>query len=197
MFDALKAKTLSIDDVKPSVVLDAYTNKLGLFTGEGKKDQFPDAFIFERIKAEAINSDPIVIVSDDKDFKPALKDADGVSVLKSIEDLFKTLGLQVEIPKIDEFLVQQKETVIKRFDAELKNWILEAIDVEGAEIEVVSVDSVQTDDLISFGTVGAGNEIIVVGRAFISSLSISGIDTPQRPSTSFRKCGRPNSLTTL
>lgn len=66
MFDSLKAETLSIDEVKPSSVLDAYTRRTGLFSGVGKKDQFPDAFIFERIRTEASTSNPIVIISADK-----------------------------------------------------------------------------------------------------------------------------------
>jgi hypothetical protein len=126
MFEALKAKTLSIDDVKPSAVLDAYTHRTGLFTGEGKKDQFPDAFILERVRAEASSSVPLILVADDKDFKVAVKDSDNLSVLKTIEDLFKMLGLQVEIPEIDDFLDEQKDEVIELFDAELKNWILDA-----------------------------------------------------------------------
>jgi hypothetical protein len=140
-----------------------------LFTGEGKKDQFPDAFILERARAEASSSAPIILVADDKDFKVAVKDSDNLSVLKTIEDLFKMLGLQVEIPEIDDFLDEQKGTVIELFDAELKNWILDATDVEDADIEILSVESVKADDLISFGTVGAGNEIIVVGNATIKA----------------------------
>ena len=53
MFAHLKAKTLAIDDIKPSKVFTAYTEKSGFFTGEGKRDQFPDAFIFECLKTEA------------------------------------------------------------------------------------------------------------------------------------------------
>jgi hypothetical protein len=55
MFRSLRAETLSIDSVKPSVVFDAYARKRGLFGGDAKKDQFPDAFIFEVLKAAATN----------------------------------------------------------------------------------------------------------------------------------------------
>jgi hypothetical protein len=53
MFTSLRAETLSIDSVKPSVVFDAYARKTGLFDDDAKKDQFPDAFIFEVLKAAA------------------------------------------------------------------------------------------------------------------------------------------------
>lgn len=44
MFTGLKASVLKIDDVKPSAVFIAYSERTGFFL-EGKKDQFPDAFI--------------------------------------------------------------------------------------------------------------------------------------------------------
>jgi hypothetical protein len=47
MFRSLRAETLSIDSVKPSVVFDAYARKGGLFGDDVKKDQFPDAFILK------------------------------------------------------------------------------------------------------------------------------------------------------
>jgi hypothetical protein len=45
MFSKLGATTLSIDSVAPSKIFDDYSKRRGLFTGEGKKDQFPDAFM--------------------------------------------------------------------------------------------------------------------------------------------------------
>jgi hypothetical protein len=61
MFRLLRAETLSIDSVKPSVVFDAYARKAGLFGDDAKKDQFPDAFIFETLKAAATKGDPLTI----------------------------------------------------------------------------------------------------------------------------------------
>ena len=59
MFSSLRAETLSIDSVKPSVVFDAYARRTGLFGDDAKKDQFPDAFIFEALKATVTKSDPL------------------------------------------------------------------------------------------------------------------------------------------
>ena len=51
MFRSLRAETLSIDSAGPSVVFDAYARKAGLFGDDAKKDQFPDAFIFDAMEA--------------------------------------------------------------------------------------------------------------------------------------------------
>jgi hypothetical protein len=169
MFAALKAKTLSIDAIKPSVILDSYTQKKGLFSGEGKKDQFPDAFIFECIRAEASTNDPIVIISNDKDFDAPVKNEDNLSVLKSIEGLFKTLGLQVDDPDIEDFLDKQHDNLVDHFDSELKNWWLDASDVQDADIEVSTVEDVELGELTTFGTIEGGNEIIVIGNATLQA----------------------------
>lgn len=169
MFNALKAKTLSINEVKPSIVLGAYTQKTGLFSGEGKKDQFPDAFIFERVRTEASTNDRIVIISNDKDFAAAVKNEKLLSVLKSIEDLFKKLGLQVKVPNIENFLDEQEDNIKELFDDELQNWRLDASDVRDAEIEVSGVNRIELEEITSFGAIGGGSNIIVVGNATIDA----------------------------
>jgi hypothetical protein len=56
-----------------------------------------------------------------------------------------------------------------RYSISTANRTFPATDVEDADIEVLSVESVKADDIISFGTVDAGNEIIVVGNATINA----------------------------
>jgi len=51
-----------------------------------------DAFIFECLKHEASEMEPIVVVSDDGDFDTPSKDAINISVLKSIPELFCKAG---------------------------------------------------------------------------------------------------------
>src|SRR5437879_3085354 len=105
MFKSLRTEALSIDSIKPSVVFDAYARRTGLFGDDAKKDQFPDAFIFEVLKAVAKQSDPLTIVSDDKDFAAVIEDADHISRLKSIPDLFADLGLTIEAaPDVEDFV---------------------------------------------------------------------------------------------
>lgn len=169
MFDSLKSKYLPIDHIKPSIVFTAYAEGSGFFTGEGKKDQFPDAFIFECLKAEASKKSPVVIVSNDNDFNIPVKNIDDISLLKTIPDLFQMLGLQVEAPEIEQFLEQNEKNLIDIVDKELSDWGLQVNDVEDAEIEESSVTKVELTDVISFGSTDKSSSILVVGTAEITA----------------------------
>lgn len=169
MFNALKAKTLTIDDVKPSTVFTAYAEGTGFFAGEGKKDQFPDAFLFECLKAEASRSTPVVIVSSDSDFAAPTRDVEHIILLGSLPDLFRELGFQIEAPEIKTFLDENKNELVGLIDSELRDWGLEASDVEDADIEVASVTRVEIFDPVSFGSTKKGGSILVVGTAQINA----------------------------
>src|SRR5579862_1216147 len=142
MFKSLKAKTLAIDDVKPSVVFDAYAAGEGFFSGDGKKDQFPDAFAFECIKQEASKKEPVIIVSNDGDFIGPAQSAKHISLVKSLPELFAALGLEMKVPEIDEFVEKHNDDLIKRVDRQLNNWGLNSDDVMDAEIDEITVNSV-------------------------------------------------------
>lgn len=169
MFKDLKAKILTIDDVKPSTVFTAYGEGNGFFAEKGKKDQFPDAFIFECLKAEASAESPVIIVSDDGDFDVPVESAEHISLLKTVPELFKELGLQVEAPEIEEFLDDNEDALLDLVDKELKDWILDPSDVEDANIEVSTVTSVEPADLISFGSIKDGGRILIIGTAKITA----------------------------
>ncbi|WP_312708733.1 PIN domain-containing protein, partial [Stenotrophomonas sp.] len=49
MFSRFQAEMQSIDNVRPSYILEQYTQGAGLFGPSGKKEQFPDAFIFAAV----------------------------------------------------------------------------------------------------------------------------------------------------
>lgn len=168
MFDGISAKTLKIDDVKPSAVFEAYANSEGFFNGEGKKDQFPDAFIFECLKAETHNSHPVMIVSSDGDFdKPVVGEAD-IAVVKSIPDLFSKLGLQVKAPEIGDFLDEHMDELIAAADSQLANSGLIG-DVEESEIDETTVTAVDVGALTSFGSIEEDGPILVVGQLTITA----------------------------
>ena len=169
MFMSLGAKAFSIDSVKPSKVFGAYANETGFFSGEGKKDQFPDAFIFECLKAEASEQKPVLIVSDDDDFTEPVKSEEHLSILKSIPDLFTQLGLQIDAPDLDDFLQGHHDEALELVDAELKDWGLQVSDVEDAEIEDTTVTEIEFLDLTSFGNAQKGGDILVVGRVRITA----------------------------
>ena len=101
MFRSLKAKVLDVDQVQPSIILGDYDRGEKLFGDKNKKNQFPDAFIFECLKGFASADDPVVIVADDPDFKEPANKTDHVSFVDSIQGLFDALGLVQDEPDPD------------------------------------------------------------------------------------------------
>jgi hypothetical protein len=163
MFTGLRAKTLAIDSVKPSIVLAAYAAGEGFFGGEGKKDQFPDAFAFECLKQEASEKEPVIIVSQDRDFVRPVEGVTHISLVASLADLFAALGLQIEVPEIDDFLEDHKEELVEAVDRELANWGLQG-DVEDSEIDETTVTEVDIEDVMAFRPTEKGDPILVVAR---------------------------------
>jgi hypothetical protein len=165
MFRSLRTETLSIDSVKPSVVFDAYARKTGLFGDDAKKDQFPDAFIFEVLKATATKGASLTIVSDDKDFAAAIKDAEHITRLKSIADLFAELGLRIEVaPDVEDFVEKNLDEIVAIVHKELNQWGLTVYDVDDADIDESTVENVSFINFRTFRTAGEGKDILVVGR---------------------------------
>lgn len=167
MFKKLKAKTLAIDDVKPSVIFADYAAGAGFFTREGKKDQFPDAFIFECLKTEAVKK-TIIIVSNDSDYVKPVSNEKNITLATSFLELFKILGLELEPPNLDKFLERHKNELIKAADSELADWGLIA-DIEDAEIDETSVIDIDIQDVIAFKSTQEGGSILVVGRLAIKA----------------------------
>jgi hypothetical protein len=162
---SLRTETLSIDSVKPSVVFDAYARKIGLFGDDAKKDQFPDAFIFEVLKATATKGDSLTIVSDHKDFAAAIKDAEHITRLKSIADLFAELGLTIKAaPDVEDFVENNLDEIVAIVHNELNQRGLQVDDVDDAEIDESTVEKVSFINFRTFRTAGAGKDILVVGR---------------------------------
>lgn len=169
MFNALKATILAVDDVRPSDVLGAYTRREGFFSGEGKKDQFPDAFIFECLRKIANSESPIIIVSSDGDFVGPSKAASNISLVKTFAELFVALGLEITAPEVEEFFVDEHENLISSFDAEVANWGLRASDVLDAEIDEATVTDVKLDHFAAFKSIQEEGEILVTGYATVTA----------------------------
>ncbi len=165
MFIQLKAKVLSIDDVKPTSVFDAYSTSQGFFSGQSKRDQFPDAFIFECLKPEATEETPLFLVSDDGDFVVPSKSIQHVTVLKSIPDLFTQLGFEIEAPAIFEFIDGNLDRIRDLLADELGNWELIASDVEDANVEQDWVELETLHSFSAFGQIGEERSILVVAKA--------------------------------
>ena len=163
MFRDLTCKTLEIDNIKPSVVFSAYAADEGFFTREGKKNQFPDAFIFECLKAEASSKEPMIIVSNDRDFEKPVETEKHISLVKSLPELFEKLGLKVDAPDIEDFLEHHEDELFEAVTHELDCWGFVG-DVPDSEIERTIVTGVKAMELISFGSIEKGGSILVVGQ---------------------------------
>ncbi|MBZ9974203.1 MULTISPECIES: PIN domain-containing protein [unclassified Mesorhizobium] len=165
MFERLRAKVLSIDNIKPSAVFDAYSADQGFFSGQSKRDQFPDAFIFECLKPEATDQTPLIIVSDDADFVSPSRSVKHLTVLKSIPDLFTELGYEIEEPDIFEFIDGSMDRIRDLLAEELANWEMIATDVEDADVEQDWVEVETLHSFSVFGQIGDDRSILVVAKA--------------------------------
>jgi len=163
MFKRLGAKVLSIDDVAPSSIFNDYTRATGFFSGEGKKDQFPDAFIFERIKAEAAVERPLIVVTADGDYAAPVEREENIDLVASLPELFTKLGLEYEAPQVDAFLDQNIEALIEGVNEELGNWGLIG-DVEDSEIDKATVTNLTILDRSAFKSVETDGPIVVVAK---------------------------------
>ena len=169
LFKSLGATILSVDEVQPSTVLGAYSRREGFFSGEGKKDQFPDAFIFECLKKIATSESPIIIVSSDSDFIGPTKAAINISLVKNFPDLFAALGLEIEAPAVEGFFDDDREVLVSSFDTELGNWGLQVSDVSEAEIDEATVTNVKLNHFAAFRFLEDSANILVVGYATVAA----------------------------
>ena len=101
MFSSLKAVVLYVNDVRPSVIFADFDQNEGFFVADNKKYQFPDAFIFECLKSAATEDAPLLLVTDDRDFREPANRTNHIRVVSSISELFGELGLLVEEPDPD------------------------------------------------------------------------------------------------
>ncbi|KAA6405320.1 PIN domain-containing protein [Candidatus Tokpelaia sp.] len=93
----LKAQFLDGAALSPALIFSAYAKGEGFFSSEAKKEQFPDAFNFETLKAQATRDNPLILVSKDKDFdNNYVKSCPHISVVETFSELFSKLGLKAE-----------------------------------------------------------------------------------------------------
>ena len=170
MFKELNCKMLAIDNVKPSIVFSSYTADEGFFTQKGKKNQFPDAFIFECLKTEASKKEPIIIVSNDGDFDKPVEDIPYISLVKSFPELFETLGLKIDAPPdVGNFLEDHEEELVEALYDELDRCGGIVGDIEDSEIEETNIIEVEAMGLTSFGSATKGGPILVVGSLSVGA----------------------------
>ena len=160
MLQSLKATELSVDSVKPSTVLDAYSTGTGFFEEGVKKDQFPDAFAFEGIKLIATEKQPVIIVSADNDFKKPAASAEHISLVGSFLELFEHLGLQHEAPDVAAWLEAHSDDLVSLTDSELADWGLQG-DIEDSQVDETNVTAVKIERVTAFKPIEEGDPILV------------------------------------
>lgn len=171
MYYKMGAHEYKIDDVKPLVIFDAYTRERLLFARDKKKNQFPDAFVFEKLRAEASKTHPIALVSDDDDFDGLCAGQVGLTHFKSIEALFEELDQrEKDAPEIEDFLSYILKDVLKHFSGELADWGLLVADQEDGEIYDTDVLDVDFRDVRSYGQAYDGGDILIIGDASLRVL---------------------------
>lgn len=165
IFNQMNAKLLKVGEVNPNAVFSEYFNERGLFAdGQGKKHQFPDAFILERLKDEASQTKPIIVVSKDKDFERPVNDQEHITLVKSLPCLFKKLGLKLEDPEIEDFLGQNFDVLTELVNDELSTCWLEG-DIKYSEITETEVIDIDFQDIIAFES-AEGGPTLVVGKIY-------------------------------
>lgn len=169
MMTRLKSRILSLDQIKPSVVFNAYSNESGFFSGEIKRSQFADAFIFETLKHEASATSPLIIVSEDNDFRSPVESEPHITLLKSVPALFEHLGFNpINVPQLSSYFDAHYDQLISLADAQMRNRELRAGNIPNAEIDFNFVDDVQFLDYVAFQPLNKEGSILVVGKARIS-----------------------------
>ncbi len=170
VFKKMDAKLLKISDVNVNNVFRDYFNESGFFAdGGGKKHQFPDAFAFECLKKEASRSEPIIIVSKDKDFVRPVNDQQHISLVKTLPDLFSELGLELEDPDIAQFLAENHSEIERIVNDELLIRGLQG-DLEDSEITEIDVIDVNFDHTIAFKSADKKGPILVAGQFYVLTM---------------------------
>ncbi len=160
----MQAEVRSIDSVKPSDVLSGYTHGTGLFGASGKKDQFPDAFIFAAISADVGAENPLIVWSQDGDFAQACERSEHITQVRSMPQLLDAIGIVPEGKEIISLVEQHSDLFLDALEGALLGESVNAQDDDEAEVEViqvidageVSVSSLyrisgQADQFIGFG----------------------------------------------
>lgn len=157
MFSRFQAEIQSIDNVRPSCILEQYTQGTGLFGPSGKKDQFPDAFIFAAVSGDVSGEKPLIVWSQDGDFASACEKAEHITRVTSMPQLLDTLGIKREGDAIQELFDSQPELFLTALHEELMGYLIDAEDVPDGEMELLEVLDVVSIEVASVYRAGDGD----------------------------------------
>ena len=161
MFHSLSATVLSIDDVNPIDVFKDYAQQDGFFSESGKKDQFPDAFIFASLMKCLENNIPLIVVSDDGDLNKPCESYEHVTKVDSLPGLFAELGYEIDKLDVDEYLDENMKELAQLLYLELRHWELYGEDVLDSEVYVKGVEVLKILRIANFKPVNMGEPVLV------------------------------------
>jgi hypothetical protein len=167
MMAQLGARSVSVNDANTLEIFDDYMMRRGAFSAEAKKDQFPDAFIISALRTVASAEEPIIAVTNDGDFRAALKDDAAFRLCRSIEELLEILELKTSAPDASGFLTASQEALIKLFTEELDDFGLNIADHERGNVDSFKVLEVDVHDVSSFSSTQLGEPLLLIGSATI------------------------------
>jgi len=116
------------------IINDYFEGNAPFEKNEGKKYEFPDAFIISKLKREFSDTNPVWVISGDKGFQRALDNASGFNNLSSIKELLDMINKQDEM--YDTILRYIQNSATKR---NIYQYIESKI--ESDDIEIVGMDS--------------------------------------------------------
>ena len=169
MFAGLGANILPVDNASASKILSDYSKGNGFFSSRNKKDQFPDAFVFDTLVAHSDNDNPLLIVSDDGDFEHAAETTDCITLTDSIAGVFEKLGLENDAPDTAEFLENHTGEASALFLSALEDLTLEADDIEDAYVEITEISQLTLNVSNTFSTASKNGTVTIMGNAKISA----------------------------
>lgn len=163
-FEKVNTKVLKIETVSPMVVLEDYTHGRGLFSTSSKKDQFPDAFIFEALKSIASADQPLLVLSHDVDFKQACARTDHIRHVGSFQELLGEVGIESAGDAEYELIERFEEEFRGPVESALQEHFIYSDDVEDGEIEVISVEEITLESIKVYRSTLEPNSYLVYAK---------------------------------
>lgn len=135
--DETKATILESYGICAGLIIDAYFDSIPPFsTGKGKKNEFPDAIMIEKLKNTFDKENPVYIVTNDHGFKNAFKKNSGFIIVDSLKDIYAVLSKQEEAYE-QIMLFMSKETTQK----EISDYYVELIEEHDVFVDGRDIDS--------------------------------------------------------
>ncbi|WP_193188906.1 PIN domain-containing protein [Nisaea sediminum] len=147
-FDQIGIHILETDNINAAKILKNYSMKSGFFSFSNKKDQFPDAFIFESLFAAADSLGPITIISKDHDFEHACEESEFISLNKSVAEYFSHSGMEKIDISLDKLI--NNPDFLNKIEETLEGIPLFIMDIDEQNIISIKVKNFNPTNFTAF-----------------------------------------------